>query len=386
MHVLYLIDSLVPGGAEQSLASLAPHYRAAGLRLDVAYLHDRPGLQASLQAAGAELYCLGSGRDRLRSIRLARLLIRKRSPDLIHTTLFEADVAGRAAGMLSRVPVVSSLVNVEYGPEQRADPRLRRWKLRAAQTVDAATARAVRRFHAVSRYVADVMARRLLVPRDRIDVVPRGRDAERLGRRMPERRAAAREALGVVSETPLVLAVARHEYQKGLDVLIEAFPRVLRGVPEARLLVAGRDGGHTPALSEAIERHRMNDAAILLGARDDVPDLLCAADVFVAPSRWEGLPGSVLEAMALEAPIVASDIPTVLEAVGEDSAALLVPAGDPDALADAITTALLDRSAAAERARRARARFLERFTLEAVAAGMLSFYERALTPTRFRIP
>jgi len=386
MHVFYLIDSLVPGGAEQSLAALAPHYGAAGLQLDVAYLHDRPGVQAELRAAGAELFCLGSGRDRLRSIRLARRLIEERSPDLIHTTLFEADVAGRTAGWLSRVPIVSSLVNVEYGRQQRSDPRLKAWKLRAAQTVDAATARAVRRFHAVSGYVAAIMARRLLLPRDRIDVVPRGRDAGRLGQRTPGRRAAARRALGVDAQTPLVLAVARHEYQKGLDILIEAFPRVLRKVPEARLLVAGREGGHTQALRDAIARLRMHDAVLLLGPRNDVPDLLCGADVFVAPSRWEGLPGAVLEAMALETPIVASHIPSVLEAIGEDSAALLVPAGVPEALGDEVTIALLDPSAAAERARRGRARFLERFTLEAVAAGMVSFYERALTRRRFGIP
>jgi glycosyltransferase involved in cell wall biosynthesis len=166
--------------------------------------------------------------------------------------------------------------------------------------------------------------------------------------------------------------------------LVQALPRVLERVPEARLLLAGREGAHTPALREAIDRLGLKEAIVVLGPRSDVPDLLCGADVFVAPSRWEGFPGAVLEAMALEAPIIASDIPTVREAVGEDDAALLVLAGDPDALADAITATLLDGSNAAERAQRARARFLERFTLEAVAAAMHSFYERALTPRRFR--
>lgn len=385
MRVLYLIDSLVPGGAERSLASLAPYFTGAGVGLDVAYLHDRPGLQATLEQAGAELFCLGSGRDRLRSIHLTRRLIAERTPDLIHTTLFEADLAGRTAGWLCRVPVVSSLVNVEYGPEQRSDPRLRGWKLKAAQAADVGTARAVRRFHSVSRSVADVMARRLLIPRSRIDVVPRGRDANRLGQRTFERRAAVRGTLGVDSATPLVLAVARHEYQKGLDLLLEALPRVLQIVPDVRLVVAGREGGQTSGLRQAIVRLQLNEVVRLLGARDDVGELLCGADLFVAPSRWEGLPGAVLEAMALEAPIVASDIPSVREAVGAGSKALLVPPGDPEALADAVAASLRDPSAAAVRARRAREDFLERFTLEAVAVGMLSFYERALMRTRFRI-
>jgi glycosyltransferase involved in cell wall biosynthesis len=111
-----------------------------------------------------------------------------------------------------------------------------------------------------------------------------------------------------------------------------------------------------------------------------VPDLLCAADVFAFPTRWEGLPGTVLEAMALEAPIVATDIAPVREAVGE-GCALLVPVESPGAFADAVIALLGSPDAATERARRARARFLERFTIDRSVAGMLAFYERAITPS-----
>ena len=79
-------------------------------------------------------------------------------------------------------------------------------------------------------------------------------------------------------------------------------------------------------------------------------ELLCAADVFVVPSRWEGFGSVLLEAMALEAPIVASDLPAVREVVGDDSAALLVPPDRPDALAAAVTAALADPAGAARRA------------------------------------
>lgn len=378
MHILYLIDSLVPGGAERSLASLAPFYVAGGMQLDVAYLHDRPGLQSALESAGAELFPLRSGRDRRRSIKLLRLLVKQRSPDLVHTTLFEADIAGRVAARLSHVPVVSSLVNIEYGPEQLGDPHLAGWKLRGAQMVDLSTARLVRRFHAVSRHVAEVMARRLLIRRNQIDVIPRGRDPARLGERSAHRRATARAAMHVDPSTPVVLAVARHEYQKGLDIAIDAFPLILRKLPGARLLIAGREGDQTAELRESVARLSVEDVVSFLGVRDDVPELLCGADAFVSPSRWEGLPGSVLEAMALETPIVATDIPTTREAVGEDCA-LLAPMGRPDALADATVATLLDPVAAARRSSRARTRFLERFTQDVVAAGMLSFYRRALS-------
>lgn len=377
MHVLYLIDSLAQGGAERSLASLAPHFLSAGLRLDVAYLSERPGIHDQLLAAGVELFPLGTHRDRTRTVREVRRLLRSRSPDLVHTTLFESDVAGRVAGLLSGIRVVSSLVNDSYGSEHLSDPHLVPWKIRSAQVLDLATARIVKRFHAISRHIADRMARRLLIPRSRIDVIPRGRDPIQLGPRTSARRTAARRALGVSTTDPLVLAAARHEYQKGLDVLVQAMPSVLGSIPDARLVVAGRDGNRTAQLLEQVRLLGLGDVVHFLGARQDVPDLLCATDVFVAPSRWEGLGGSVLEALALEAPIVASDIPPIREAVGEGTAVLVHP-GDSEALATGIVGTLLEDAEAVRRARRGRERFLANFTLEVVAGAMISFYERAL--------
>jgi glycosyltransferase involved in cell wall biosynthesis len=237
----------------------------------------------------------------------------------------------------------------------------------------------VARFHANARYVADVMARRLGVPRDRIDVIPRGRDPERLGRRDPARRARARAGLGIGDGTPLLLAVARHEHQKGLDLLLEALPRVLGdGHPDARLVVAGRDGGQTPLLRATVARLGLERSVDFIGAREDVPDLLCAADVVVIPSRWEGLSNVLIEAMALEAPVVASDLPTLHDAVADGDTATLVPVGSRERLAGAITATLGDPAAAEARARRAHRRFLELFTIDRVVDQMRAFYERAL--------
>ncbi len=374
MHLLYVIDSLAPGGAEQSLVNLAPHYAERGVRLTVAYLTERRDLGADLEARRARVVSLAGDGGRIVAARRARTLIRELRPDLVHTTLFEADLAGRTAARLAGVRVVSSLVNEAYGPMQIRDRRLRRWKVRGARWADAATARFVTRFHAVSYQVADVMAVRLHVPRDRIDVVHRGRDPDRLGPRTPERRARARAALGIEPEAPLVLAAARHEYQKGLDVLLAAFPTVRRRIPHARLVIAGREGNQTPELAAAASD--LGDAVRLLGARDDVGDLLCAADVLVLPTRWEGLPGTLLEAMAMATPIVASDVPAVREAV-DDASALLVPPDHVGALGTAIVTSLTDPDAAGRRAGVARARFVRDFAIEGVADRMVAFYERA---------
>lgn len=377
-RVLYVIDSLAPGGAERSLVALAPRYAARGIELEVAYFHDRVGLQEDLAGSGAKLHGLAGAGGRVGWLRRTERLVKERRPDLVHTTLFEADVAGRVAAAIRRRPVVSSLVNVAYGPEMLTDPGLRRWKVRGAQLVDGATARLVRRFHAVSYHVADVMTERLRIPQRRIEVVPRGRDPREIGTRTPSRRRHMRDTLGLADDVPILLAVARHERQKGIDVVLQAMPRVLDIMPNARLLVAGREGNVTPQLLSMVDQLHLGRAVRFLGVRPDVGDLFCGADVFVLPSRWEGFPGVVLEAMALEAPIVANDLPMVREAVGDERNAWLVPKDRPDRLAEALIVALNDPAGGRERTAAALERFHALFAIDRVADRMVDFYRRAL--------
>lgn len=381
MRVLYVIDSLVPGGAERSLLALARPYQRRGVELEVAYLYDRPGLQDDLRAAGAAVVSLAGPGGRSRRIERLRRLIRQRRADLVHTTLFESDVCGRLAAAACRVPVVGSMVSVPYGHEHRSDPQLRAWKVRGAQALDIVTARLVTRFHANAEHVATVMSARLRVPRNRIDVVPRGRDPADLGTPGQDRRLAARSRLHIRSDQPLVLAAARQEHQKGLDVLLDAMPPVLSRLPDALLLVAGRNGNQTEMLRTAVARLGLGASVRFLGERDDVPDLLVAADVFVLPSRWEGFAGVLLEAMALETPIVATAIPGAREVLGYEHGPL-APPEDPEHLAEAITYTLTDRGAAAAAAARSRRRFAEHFALDSVADQMVSFYSRALAASR----
>ncbi len=120
----------------------------------------------------------------------------------------------------------------------------------------------------------------------------------------------------------------------------------------------------------------------LLGARTDVPDLITAADVVVIPSRVEGLPGAVLEAMALGRPVIASDIPMMREAIGDDAYAL-VAVDDVSGFAAAIDRALDDPERAAVAAR-ARTRFEIGFTPDAVVSRIERLYVEALEATRWR--
>ena len=375
MRILYLIDSLTPGGAETSLAAMAPLLIAGSVDLEVGYFIERPGVHAQLREAGARVTCIGNEGGRRGRVMRVRALVNERRPNLVHTTLFEADVAGRLGARLARTPVVTSLVSVSYGSEHGGGQDLG-WRLHAAHAVDAATAQLARRFHANSELVAQTMSRRLVIPRKRIDVVHRGRDANALGRRTADRCAATRAALGI-GDAPMVLAVGRQEAPKGLDVLLRCVPALRAATPTARVLVAGRPGGHSPELQRIVSTLRIGDAVTFLDHRDDVADLLAAADVLAFPSRREGLPGTVIEALALECPVVASDLSNIREVVG-DCAAGLVPVDDHQALAIALADALSGSGRIAALAATGRQRFLDYFTIEQSVAGMLAFYELAL--------
>ncbi|MFI5048081.1 MAG: glycosyltransferase family 4 protein [Acidimicrobiia bacterium] len=370
-----MIDSLVSGGAESSLAVMTPELVNRGVRLDVVALKQRNGVRRALVDGGATVIELDG--DRRTWWRSVARIVRDQRPDLVHTTLFEADLAGRIGARLAHTPVVSTLANESYGVAHRKEYPGRRMRLVGAQAADIATARLTRRLHAVSEHVANVMAGRLRYPRSRIDVIPRGRDERALGRRTEERRERARIQLGIDPSVPLVLAIARQEWAKGLDVLIDTLAPVRHQFPTARYVVAGRAANASDSLHARLRGTDDASAFTFLGARTDVAELLCAADVFVLASRREGLPGALLEAMALECPAVVSDLPQIREVVDE-SMALLVPPDAVAALETAIRASLADPASARQRAVAARERFVERFTIEPVVDRMVDFYERAL--------
>ena len=379
MRVLTIIDSLAVGGAETSLSVLAPRLVGHGIEMHVGYLLDRPGVDGDLVDGGVTLHSLSGAGGRSGSLIRVSQLIRQTEPSLVHTTLFEADLAGRTAGWLRGVPVVSSLVSEAYGPEHVHNPEYRPSKVRAAQLADAATARLVTRFHAVSTNTADMMAERLRVPRGKIDVIPRSRDPARLGKRSAERRRTARASLGVTDDVHLVLAVGRQFHVKGFDVLIDAFATVVKTFPNARLMVAGREGPATPDLVRLIGASGLDGSVTLAGFTPDVPELICAADVFAFPSRSEGSPGVLLEAMALQTPVVASDIPSVREMAGfAEPTMVLVSVASPEELAGSIVELLQDRKRATNLALAGRIRFLDRYTVDSSAEATVKFYRRAI--------
>jgi len=206
---------------------------------------------------------------------------------------------------------------------------------------------------AVSTDVRDELLRRGARD-DRVTVVVNGIDGGRF-RRDPARRAVARHALGLTSDEIAVVAVGRLEPQKRFDLLLRAFSMAARRRPELKLFIAG-EGGARQTIETERERLDLASAARLLGHVPDPSDVYQAADVFVQSADYEGTPNAVLEAMAFEVPVVATDAGGTRELIRHGEDGLIVATGDEEGLSAALESVITDRAAARYRAESARGR------------------------------
>lgn len=188
-----------------------------------------------------------------------------------------------------------------------------------------------------------------------------------------EPRAKTLETLDLAGDAPVFLTVARMTGQKGHDVLLEAFRRLLDGEPGAALLLAG-EGPERSRLERLAEELGIAGAVRFLGQRDDVPDLMAAADFLVLPSLFEGLPLVLLEAMAARLPVIATRAVGSLEATGAGHP-FLAEAGDARSLLAAMRAALADRALGARATEALHRRFLGAFHADRMGAETRALYE-----------
>lgn len=381
VKVLHFISSMGAGGAERSLAELAVPLRDRGVEVSVLCLYDRTeGMTQYLreQSVVVDIVRARSWPGRVHEVHRR---LRTSPPDFLHTTLFDCDVIGRLAAAGTGVPVVGSQVSTPYDSVRFADPALHPKALRAYKQVDAWTARHLScAMHAVSETAKVSAVRELGVSPELVQVIPRARDLRRLGEPSTNRRDAARKVFKVPEGVPVLAHLGRQEWAKGLDVLLDALA-MMRHEPAPVLLQAGRVGAASQHLARSSEEKQLGPRVHFLGHRTEAAEVLAAADVFVFPSRYEGMPGAILEAMALGLPIVATDIPAVREVV-DPSFACLVPMDSAAALARELDDLLSKPDARQARGSLAREAFLELPTIERVADQTVDFYAWAASIAR----
>ena len=200
---------------------------------------------------------------------------------------------------------------------------------------------------------------------------------EPLRPRPPEEAKRVRETLGVPPEAPFLLNVARMTPQKGHDVLLRALPQVLARYPQARLACVG-EGPERPGLEAQACALGVAGAVHFLGHRDDVPSLMAAADLFVLPSRFEGHPLAVLEALSAGLPVVGTRVCGLDEAVISGETGLLVEPERPDDLAAAVLDILAHPQWRLRMGEAGRRLVGERYSARGMARATMELYEALL--------
>lgn len=249
-------------------------------------------------------------------------LLKKMRPDILHTHLFHADLAGRLAGTIAGVKRIVTTVHV-------AEMRFRPWHFAFARLADGLCDKIV----CVSKSVRDFHMRRSGLPKNRYLVIPNGVDTAAY-QFDAKARSAWRGRLGVDDSVTLAVFIGRLDRQKGLDVLLDVMDSFAVGGKEVRFAIAG-EGPQKAMLDDFVARRPGRTLATYVGLTDDVRGLLCAADIFVMPSRWEGYGLAMAEAMAAGRACLGTRVPGLMDIVPPDAGILIEP-DNPLALAEAI--------------------------------------------------
>lgn len=370
MKIALLSTSLMRGGAEIQVFLLARTLKRRGHQVQVISMVAPEAFEPELTELGIPLHSLNMrpGAPDPRALWRLAAIVRAWRPEILHSHMIHANLLGRLVRLLVRVPVqISTAHNIDEGG---------RWRERAYRLTDPlATLTTNVSQAAVDRYV-QVGA----VPAAKIRYVPNGLELTPFTQ-APVSRQSLRQALGLAGQF-VWLAVGRLAVQKDYPTMLRALAATLAGSPETRLLIASE--GPLRADLEALSAQlSLTEHVTFLGARNDVPALMQAADAYLMSSAWEGLPMVLLEAAASSLPIVATDVGGNREVVCDGESGWLAPPGDPVALAAAMQRLMaIPETARREMGAAGRRHVQQHFDLEHVVDTWEALYQELLSRHR----
>jgi glycosyltransferase involved in cell wall biosynthesis len=368
-----LLSSLAAGGAERVVVSLACRLAQRGYDTPVCTLTSRcdTHLAEELRDGGVIRYDLGARRlsDSRAVFRYLRLLSRS-SIDVVHAHGQDAWILAALARRLTTVPLILTRHVLEEPAETWRQSLRRRCALEAVRWADSLVA--------PSSATAERLAELVGICASRIHVIPNGIDLDQFHYPSASREE-IRRALGCAAHERLLLLPAVLRQGKGHEVLLEALPAIRRSVPHVRVIFAG-GGDREAELRERAEPY--GDSVIFLGHRSDLPDLLAACDLVVLPSYSEALPVALIEAAAAARPAVATRVGGTAAIVEHGVTGLLVPPGNPGALAEAVVAVLSDQQRLHAFGQAARIAARHRFSLDGHADRTLELWSNVARARR----
>ncbi|HYN68925.1 MAG TPA: glycosyltransferase [Candidatus Eisenbacteria bacterium] len=388
IRVVQLLATGSSGGAQEHVFNLLTRVDQERYDVSICALTAGPATRR-MQRAGIPVCIIDEPDDVTATEAVAAHLAAVRA-DLVHAHMYRAEVvATQAAWRLGaagrRRPFVLSTVHSSRVRSDEDRDLIRRLTPRMDQLI-AVSKSIVRKIEDEGRVGAPV------------SLIYNGVDLERYGAQ--EACCTLHEEYDIPADAPIVGVVARLEPEKGHPTLLEAWPEVLATVPDAHLLVVGEGSRREALEAQALELGLLDGPAVtsagvagaraaartrrvvFTGRRDDVPAVTAALDVAVLPSYREAQGLSILEAMALSRPVVASAVGGIPEMIEDGRTGLLVPPRDAPALAAAITRLLTDHPLADTLARAGHDLAYERFCVEQMVRSVESIYDEAVDAER----
>ena len=361
--ILHLIETSGPGGAEKMLMSLVENLNQKKYRSVICLLKDG-WLNTQLRQRGFETVLIpqAKGLDPGWVYRCVRL-IRQKQIDLLHAHEFNMNVYSCMASWLSNVPSIATV----HGKGYYVD----RWRRRLAYR---AVASFSFRMVAVSQDVRRFLIEQVGVKSDNLVSIYNGIDQKCFLR--SEDGMQVRKDLGISDTVPVIGTIGNLYPVKGHIYLVKAAAHVVKRFPEAVFVFAGR-GALLSELQQEAGRLGIESHVRFLGFREDIPPLLQAMDIFVLPSLSEGLPLSLLEAMASSKPVIATNVGGIPEVIVNEETGYLVPPMDHEHLASRMILLLGDKAKAQHLGRNGRNRVCEKFLLEQMVSAYEDLYDSA---------
>ncbi|MEA2519789.1 MAG: hypothetical protein QOF49_1869 [Chloroflexota bacterium] len=362
VRVVEILATGTNGGAQEHLFSLLSRLDTTYYEPSVVALSGGSAVR-KLQRNGFEVTVIDEPRDD-DAIRALTAHLGRVRPDVIHTHMYRADVVGTRAAIAlresgHRVPYVVSTVHSSRVRSNEDRELIRQLTPSMDQLIAVSKS--------IERKIAD--EHRTGAP---VRLIYNGVDLQRYDHQEPC--APFGDQYGIEAGSKIVGVVARLEPEKGHQTLIEAWPSVLRAVPDAYLLIVG-EGSRRDFLEQWASAHHVGHRVVFAGRRDDIPAVTAALDVAVLPSWREAQGLSILEAMALSRPVVASDVGGIPEMVEDGVTGLLVEHDNPVALADAIVRLLKDPTYAARIGKAGHDLVHDRFCIELMVKAIEQIYD-----------
>lgn len=365
--VIYYIDSKNNGGAEQVLFTVLTKLDRKSWKPVLAY-HPSTGISAfikSVEAIDVDTIAMPEIRSYMEINRILKFAenLKRFRPAIFHANLnWPLSCSyGIIAAYLARVKVIIATQHLY------SEIRWRRGRIEQrliSYPVDS--------YIAVSYDIARQL-REIIRSENKVEVVHNGIILENYSNRLHN--IPGNDVYGSIRQNrenyPVVLTVARLDKQKGHDYLLKA----ATGIPGTLFVFAG-DGPEKSNLENETRRLGLTDRVIFLGSRNDIPELLYGCDVFALPSLYEGLPLSIMEAMAAGKPVVASNIGGVNELILDGESGYLVPPGDTHALARAINNIISNPVLAQKMASAGKTAVTRNYSADKMIAGITEIYYR----------